>query len=65
MVGQRNSAWIVLPCDAITDIDVTAAAMLRVLDEELDDHGVHIAFVELRSRLQELIRRHDLHTPLD
>ncbi len=65
LVRERNPAWIVLQCEAITDIDVTAAEMLKVLDEDLNDHGVHLAFVELRDRLQELIRRYDLHTTLD
>jgi high affinity sulfate transporter 1 len=65
LVRERNPAWIVLQCEAITDIDVTAAEMLKVLDEELNDHSIHIAFVELRDRLQELIRRYDLHTTLD
>ena len=55
LVRERNPAWIVLQCEAITDIDVTAAEMLKVLDEELNDRGIHIAFVELRDRLQELI----------
>ena len=65
LVSDRDPTWIVLQCEAVTDIDVTAAEMLKVLDEELNGRGVHLAFVELRDRLQELIRRYGLHTTLD
>ena len=49
-----------LQCEAITDIDVTAADMLRELDNELNDAGVHLAFVEMRTRLQRLLDRYGL-----
>jgi MFS superfamily sulfate permease-like transporter len=57
--------WIVLQCEAITDIDVTAAEVLRDLDEELNAQGIHIAFVEMRGRLQSLVQRYGLHSTLD
>ena len=57
--------WIVLQCEAITDVDVTAADMLERLDTELNDQGVNMAFVELRTRLQELLHRYGLFTTLD
>ena len=57
---HEQPRWIVLQCEAITDIDVTAADMLKGLDIELNAQGIHIAFVELRSRLQELILRYGL-----
>ena len=44
-----------LQCEAITDVDVTAAEMLEQLDGELNEAGVHLAFVELRERLQQLL----------
>ena len=52
--------WIMLQCEAITDVDVTAADMLERLDTELNDKGVNVAFVELRTRLQELLHRYGL-----
>ena len=54
-----------LQCEAITDIDVTAADMLERLDLELNADGVHLAFVELRSRLHELVYRYGLFETLD
>ncbi|HEY2282617.1 MAG TPA: sulfate permease [Solirubrobacteraceae bacterium] len=65
LVRERKPAWIVLQCEAITDVDVTAAEMLEQLDHELNDAGIHLAFAELRSRLQELILRYGLMETLD
>jgi high affinity sulfate transporter 1 len=65
LVRRRKPRWIVLQSEAITDIDVTAADMLERLDRELNAQGVNIAFVELRSRLQDLILRYGLLETLD
>jgi hypothetical protein len=47
------------------DVDVTAAAMLEQLDVELNGMGVHVAFAEMRDRLQDLIWRYGLFETLD
>jgi high affinity sulfate transporter 1 len=65
LIRERDPSWVVLQCEAITDIDVTAAEILRDLDEEANAQGIHLAFVELRDRLQSLVRRYGLHTTLD
>jgi MFS superfamily sulfate permease-like transporter len=57
---RRKPRWIVLQCEAITDIDVTAADMLEKLDTELNDKGVNVVFVEMRSRIQDLLERYGL-----
>jgi MFS superfamily sulfate permease-like transporter len=49
----------------MTDVDVTAAEMLEQLDNELNAEGVHLAFAELRSRLQQLTLRYGLMKTLD
>ena len=54
-----------LQCEAITDIDVSAADVLEQLDRELNAQGVHLAFVELRDRLQDLVFRYGLFATLD
>ena len=56
---------MVVQCEAITDIDVTAADMLERLDSELNERGVHLVFVELRSRLYDLVTRYGLLETLD
>ena len=65
LVQERRPAWVVLQCEAITDIDVTAAGMLERLDNELNAKGVHLAFVELRSRLRDLVYDYGLFETLD
>ncbi|MFN8039988.1 MAG: SulP family inorganic anion transporter [Acidimicrobiales bacterium] len=65
LVRHHDPRWIVLQCEAVTDIDITAAEVLRDLDEELNAKHVHLAFVELRDRLQQLVQRYGLHSTLD
>jgi high affinity sulfate transporter 1 len=65
LVRDQRPSWVVLQCEAITDIDVTAAEMLEQLDKELNATGVHLAFAELRDRLQDLTLRYGLFETLD
>ena len=39
LVRSASPAWVVIQCEAITDIDVTAAEMLEQLDNELNAAG--------------------------
>ena len=65
IVHRDRPRWIVLQCEAVTDVDVTAADMLENLDIELNDQGINLAFVELRDRLQDLLHRYGLFATLD
>lgn len=65
LVRVRQPRWVVVQCEAITDVDVTAADVLERLDLELNGLGVHMAFVELRDRLHELVVTYGLHGTLD
>jgi MFS superfamily sulfate permease-like transporter len=65
LVRRERPRWVVLQCEAVTDIDVTAAGMLERLDLELNAQGVHLAFVELRHRLQDLVYEYGLHETID
>ena len=65
LAREREPRWIVLQCEAVTDVDVTAGEMLEQLDDELNAAGIHLAFAELRGRLQELILRYGLMETLD
>jgi MFS superfamily sulfate permease-like transporter len=60
VAGQPGVRCIVLQCDAITDIDVTAADVLERLDAELERRGVDMVFVELRTRLHHLLEDYGL-----
>jgi high affinity sulfate transporter 1 len=65
LVRRERPRWIVLQCEAVTDIDVTAADMLERLDVELNDKGINMAFVELRDRLKDRVLRYGLYETLD
>jgi high affinity sulfate transporter 1 len=65
LARESKPNWIVLQCEAITDVDVTAAEMLEQLDNELNAAGIHFAFAEMRGRLQELTLRYGLMETLD
>jgi high affinity sulfate transporter 1 len=65
IVAERRVTWVVVQCQAITDVDVTAAQMLEGLDVELNAKGMHMAFVEMRARLQDLVFRYGLYETLD
>ncbi len=65
LAREHEPRWIVLQCEAITDVDVSAGEMLEQLDDELNAEGIHLAFAELRTRLQELTLRYGLMETLD
>ena len=65
LVRTKKARWVILQCEAVTDIDVTAAEMLDQADLQLNAQNVHLAFVELRSRLQDLVVRYGLMDTLD
>ncbi len=65
VVAERHPAWVVVECEAMTDVDVSAARMLEQLDRELNSSGIHMAFVEMRTRLQDLVLRYGLFETLD
>jgi len=65
LARERRPRWIVIQCEAVTDVDVTAAEKLEQLDKQLNTQGVHLAFVELRDRLADLLLRYGLFETLD
>jgi high affinity sulfate transporter 1 len=65
LVRERHPQWVVVQCEAVTDLDVSAAQMLEQLDLELNAGGTHMAFAEMRDRLQDLVLRYGLLETLD
>ena len=65
LVRDRHASWVIIQCEAVTDLDVTAAEMLKQLDLELNAAGTHMAFAEMRTRLQDLVSRYGLYETLD
>ncbi len=65
LVREQRPDWVVLQCEAVTDVDVTAAEVLKQLDIELNAAGINMAFAEMRGRLQDLTFRYGLFETLD
>jgi high affinity sulfate transporter 1 len=65
IVRDRRPSWVVIQCEAVTDVDVSAAEMLEQLDRELNKADVRMAFAEMRSRVQDLVLGYGLFRTLD
>ena len=53
-------SWIVVAAEPITDVDTTAADMLKDLDEELNTVGVSLVFAEMKDPVRDKIERYAL-----
>jgi high affinity sulfate transporter 1 len=53
-------AWVVVAAEPITDVDTTAAEMIRELDEELAARGAELAFAEMKGPVKDRLRRYGL-----
>jgi high affinity sulfate transporter 1 len=58
-------AWIVVASEPITDVDTTAADMLKDLDEELNAQGISLVFAEIKSGVKRKILRYELTETID
>src|SRR6202020_3110045 len=56
---------IVIAAEPITDVDTTAADMLKDLDEELNVAGTSLVFAELKDPVRDKLERYELVGPLD
>jgi high affinity sulfate transporter 1 len=65
LVKRSDARRAVIQCEAITDVDVTAADMLQQLDSELEQRGVELVFVQLRSSVRDLLARNGLEDTFD
>ena len=54
-----------IAAEPITDVDTTAADMLKDLDEELNAHGTSLVFAELKDPVREKLERYELVGRLD
>jgi high affinity sulfate transporter 1 len=53
--------WVVVAAEPITDVDTSAAATLGELLAELRQHGVTLAFAELKGPVKDRLRRYGLY----
>lgn len=52
--------WIIVAAEPITDIDTTAADMLRDLDEDLNAEGISLVFAEMKDPVRHKLERYEL-----
>ena len=53
--------WAVVAAEPVTDLDTTAADVLRELDEELAAEGVDLRFAEMKDPVKDRLRRYALY----
>jgi high affinity sulfate transporter 1 len=53
--------WVVVAAEPVTDLDTTAADVLRELDEELAGEGVDLRFAEMKGPVKDRLRRYALY----
>ena len=63
--AEPRPSWIVIAAEPITDVDTTAADMLKDLDEELNAAGTSLVFAELKDPVRDKLERYELVGPLD
>ena len=57
--------WIIVAAEPITDVDTTAADMLRDIDEELNASDLHLVFAEMKDPVRRKIDRYELTRTID
>ena len=63
--AEPRPSWIVIAAEPITDVDTTAADMLKDLDEELNADGTSLVFAELKDPVRDKLEHYELVGPLD
>jgi high affinity sulfate transporter 1 len=52
--------WVIVTAEPVTDLDTTAADVLRRLDEELAADGIDLRFAEMKDPVKDRLRRYGL-----
>jgi MFS superfamily sulfate permease-like transporter len=55
---------VIVTAEPVTDVDITAADALIVLDEELHGAGIELCFAEVKGPVKDRLRRYGLFTKL-
>jgi high affinity sulfate transporter 1 len=63
--SETEPSWIIVAAEPITDVDTTAADMLRDLDEDLNARGTHLVFAELKDPVRRKLERYQLMGTID
>jgi high affinity sulfate transporter 1 len=52
--------WLVVAAEPVTSVDVTAADMLRELDQALQEQGIELCFAEMKGPVKDKLKRFGL-----
>ena len=63
--AEPRPQWILIAAEPITDVDTTAADILKDLDEELNASGISLVFAELKDPVRARLERYELIGPLN
>ena len=63
--GDPPPRWIVVAAEPITDVDTTAADMLRALDDDLNARGTSLIFAEMKDPVRRKVDRYQLTRAID
>jgi high affinity sulfate transporter 1 len=63
--SEPRPSWIIVASEPITDVDTTAADMLRDLDEDLNARGTSLVFAEMKDPVRRKIERYELTDTID
>jgi len=64
-VSQPTPQWIIVAAEPITDVDTTAADMLKDLDESLNAKGINLVFAEMKDPVRAKLDRYQLTGTID
>lgn len=63
--AEPKPHYIVIAAEPITDVDTTAADMLKELDEELNAAGISLVFAGMKTPVREKVDRYQLTDTID
>ena len=63
--SEPRPSWIIVAAEPLTDVDTTAADMLRELDEDLNARGTHLVFAEMKDPVRAKIDSYELTQTID
>jgi MFS superfamily sulfate permease-like transporter len=62
---EPRPEWILVAAEPITDVDTTAADMLKDLDRKLNATGISLVFAEMKTPVRRKVERYELTDTID
>ena len=62
--APTRTKWVVVAAEPVTDVDITAADMLRQLDGDLKREGIELCFAEMKGPVKDRLKHYGLFVEL-